>query len=290
MSAPRVNAARSFSYAVMLTRPHNCFIAALSVAVGAFLASHGFPHRSVAAAIMACFVCAGAYALNDFFDVATDKVAKPWRPLASGHLRPGLALRLAIGLWAVAGGFAVLGGKETLGFYGAWVLLVWAYSWKLKGRGLYGHILVSGVASSGFILGAASAGDLKAGILPASVATVIHLAREIAKSTADLKGDTAAGIRTVAVRIGGRSAMILSLWCIGGAVLLSLLPFVRKIYGLPYFLPVAVVIYPILGICIRRIMLARRKNQDLEAAARSVAVMLKFAMIVGLLAFLLAGI
>ena len=84
--------------------------------------------------------------------------------------------------------------------------------------------------------------------------------------------------------------MILSLWCIAGAVLLSLLPFVRKIYGLPYFLPVAVVIYPILGICIRRIMLARHKNQDLEGAARSVAVMLKFAMIVGLLAFLLAGI
>ena len=281
---------RALKHVILMTRPHNCLIAAASVGVGAFLASGGVPSHSVAACLMAYLVCAGAYVLNDRFDVATDRVTKPKRALVVGAIGSGAALRLSVGLWTAAALPAILSGKPGAAFYLGWMVLLWLYSWRLKTQGMCGHFLVGLVASSGFVLGAQGAGDLKAGLLPASIALVLHLAREIVKGVADAGGDRAAGKRTLAVRIGGRKALVVALWCLAGVAGLSLLPFALKLYGVLYILPVAVVIYPLVGICIRRMILAIYGAGDMERTARSAAVMLKWVMPAGLLAFVLAGV
>lgn len=259
---------------------------------------------------MAYLVCAGAYAINDWFDLRSDAVAKPSRPLASGALRPAAALAIGAALLVAALLVAAIEGGAALAFGPAWVVLLLAYSWRLKGHGLLGNVVVSAVASSGFLLGAGACGNFGAGTLPAMIAMTLHLGREIAKGVPDACGDRAAGIRTLAVRIGDRRALRLSLWCIAGVVVVSLLPFVWSVYGLAYFITVVCGAYPILGVGVRRIILADRGGGScgggvgggstccgqapdgaaIGAAAGYVATLLKMVMAVGLVALFLEGV
>jgi geranylgeranylglycerol-phosphate geranylgeranyltransferase len=275
--------------AASIARPHNCLIAAASVATGAFLARGSLGGRAVAASVMAFLVCAGAYALNDYYDVAADRLNRPSRPLVTGSVGTGFVLGLTVVCWAGAGVAAVFGGKQSAAFGVVWVALLWLYSWRLKGLGLAGHVVVSAVASSGFLLGAASGGRASAGIMPGLVALALHLGREFAKGVADLAGDRAAGVRTLAVRIGGRRVLMLSLVCIGSLAVVSVLPFTVLGYGLGYMLPVALVGYPLLGTCVYFIIAACGDERKVEGAGRAVAGLLKAVMPVGLVAFLMGG-
>jgi geranylgeranylglycerol-phosphate geranylgeranyltransferase len=239
---------------------------------------------------MAFFVCAGAYVLNDIYDIQTDRINKPWRPLASGRVTPVAGAKLVLGLWAVGAGFALLSGRAAGVFFAGWVALLWLYSWKIKGQGWAGHVLVSIVASSGFMLGAIVGRDPAAGVVPLAVAFLFHLAREVAKGIADLRGDLAAGLSTAAVRVGDRKAMAILLWLICAVAGASLIPYVSGLYGGLYFLPVGLVIYPMLGICVWVALRARSRDMDAGRAADSISRMFKVAMPVGLVAFFLAGV
>ena len=275
---------------LVLLRLHNCLIASGSVALGAFLASGTVGFEALMALLMAFFVVAGGYALNDIFDVASDRVIKPWRPLAGGRLSRDTAISTVIGVWAVGCGFALLAGRVTVVFFSAWAVFLYLYSWKLKSSGPVGPVAVSCFASSALLLGGATGGDMGAAVFPFVIAVSVHLAREIAKSVADFRGDAQAGIRTVAVRIGVRRALGFSLGCIAAVIAASLLPFALRVYGHLYFLPVALVIYPLLAVCVRMLMRARGDLGRAEESAGSVARILKAVMPVGLVAFLLAGI
>jgi hypothetical protein len=74
------------------------------------------------------------------------------------------------------------------------------------------------------------------------------------------------------------------------AAVAGLVPFASGYYGPLYFLPVASVIYPMLAVCLWLVSRARRRRSEPTGAANSVAKVLKAAMPVGLVAFLLAGV
>jgi geranylgeranylglycerol-phosphate geranylgeranyltransferase len=281
---------RTVWYLLVLIRPHNCLIATGSVLVGAFLAEAVIGTRSVEAALTAFFACAGAYVLNDIFDIPADSVSKPWRPLVSGKVARVTALQAVVVLWAAGLAFALLAGRVAAGFYLVWLVLLYLYSWRLKASGLPGHIAVSLVAASGFLLGGSASGDVASTFIPFVIATLFHLAREVVKSVADAEGDRRAGISTLAVRIGGTGALGLVLWSVVAVIGVSFLPFALRIYGYLYMLAVGLVIYPLLVGCIRLIVLARAGRRDIERASESAARLLKVAMPVGLLAFFLAGV
>ncbi len=273
-----------------LVRPHNCLIAALSVAIGTLLAAQDLTATSVVASVMAFMVCAGAYALNDYFDVGSDRVNKPWRPYAGGRLERQTVIGAIVALWTAGLACGLLAGRVAVVFFIAWIVLLYLYSWRLKSYGLAGHLVVSVVASSGFLLGGWVGGDPEVAIAPFAIATLLHLTREIIKSVADMAGDEAAGARTLALSIGPLRAMRMALWCIVGLVVASLLPFVTRVFGYAYFLVVAVGAYPLLVVCARLIILAGRGNRRIERSSVTVAGALKLVMLVGLLAFFLAGV
>ena len=275
---------------ILLTRPHNGLIGAASILIGTFLAQGVVIPEAVTASVMAFFVCSGAYVLNDIYDIATDRVTKPRRPLAAGRITRRKAADVVLVLWAVGAAFALLSGRAAGIFYVGWIALLWAYSWKLKAQGWIGHAVVSGVAASGFMLGALVGGAWRAGAMPFAIALLFHLAREIAKGVADMRGDRSAGLATLAVRVGDRKALAVLLWLIGAAAVAGLVPYASGFYGGLYFIPVAAVIYPLLAVCIWVVVRAGRGGLDAGAAAVSVSRMLKAAMPVGLLAFLLAGV
>jgi geranylgeranylglycerol-phosphate geranylgeranyltransferase len=281
---------RTLRHLLVLTRPHNCLIAALSVTVGAFMAIRGLSAPSIFASVTAFFVCAGAYALNDYFDVGTDRVNKPYRPYASGTLKPQVVIGAVVAFWTAGLACALLAGWRATLFLIVWVVLLYLYSWRLKSYGLAGHLVVSLVASSGFILGGWLGEDPGVTVAPFAIAILLHLTREIVKSVADMAGDEQAGISTLALRIGPVRTLRLALWCVVGLMVASLLPFVTRVFGYAYFIPVAVVIYPILIVCARLIVLAGRGSRRIEQSSIIIARALKLVMPVGLVAFFLAGI
>ena len=80
-----------------ITRPANCVLTAVGVAVGAFVAvgpelAGMAPQLALGCgAAMACV--AGGNVLNDWFDRETDRANHPQRPLPSGRLQPAATER-----------------------------------------------------------------------------------------------------------------------------------------------------------------------------------------------------
>jgi 4-hydroxybenzoate polyprenyltransferase len=90
--------------------------------------------------------------------------------------------------------------------------------------------------------------------------------------------------------LGDRRALTILIWLILAAGGASLVPFASGFYGWLYMLPVVLVIYPILAVCLWVALQARGRDRDAGGAAASIAKMFKAAMPVGLLAFFLAGV
>jgi geranylgeranylglycerol-phosphate geranylgeranyltransferase len=272
---------------LVLTRPHNCLIAAASVVVGSFLAYPSLIRVSLLGASAVLFISAGGYALNDIFDVRTDSVNKPSRPLPSGRMGRRSAVRLVVICWAAGIALSVFAGPVAVGFAFACMILLWLYSFRLKSAGVAGPLLVSAVSSSGFVLGAALGGNAAAGLLPFAIGFAFHFAREVVKGAVDVRGDSRAGIRTLPVRLGERGNVVLCAASIAAVMTLSIIPFAVGVYGLFYLVPV-LAIEPFLALCIYLIVTSRRDGAAVPAYGR-VARILKAVMPVGLLAFLLGG-
>ena len=91
--------------------------------------------RVVAAFMIFCVVASGTYLVNDVVDAQSDRChpAKRVRPVASGALRPGIALGVGIGLITTAIGAALLVGPWGFaGVVAAYAGLSIAYSLRLK--------------------------------------------------------------------------------------------------------------------------------------------------------------
>lgn len=272
----------------VLTRFHNCLLASASVAIGSLLASHSVTSGAILGASAALLIAAGGYALNDVYDIETDRVSKPSRPLPSGRVCRRGALRVTAVGWVAGLALSVLAGPVAVAFALAYMLLIWLYSAGIKSAGLAGHVLVSAVAASGFVLGAALGGDAKAGLMPFAVAFVFHFAREVVKGAGDMRGDMGAGIRTLPVRVGQRGSVLLCTASIAAVMALSIIPFVAGAYGIPYIVPV-LAIEPVLAFCIYIIVSSRRDGVPVAGAYARAATILKAVMPVGMLAFLLGG-
>jgi geranylgeranylglycerol-phosphate geranylgeranyltransferase len=198
-----------------LVRWPNALIAAGGVVAGALWAAglHA-PVRPVAlAAGAAAALTALANAFNDYTDRDIDRVAHPDRPLPRGTLMPSTALALA-GTGALSG--VVLSGlvRPALGLLSvAVVVLMIAYSARIKRHGLPGNLLVAVLASLPFLYGAWAVGRPRSAVALLALAIPLHLAREIAKDLDDAPGD-AGRRRTLPLSRGiaaARAAMLVAL-------------------------------------------------------------------------------
>jgi geranylgeranylglycerol-phosphate geranylgeranyltransferase len=222
--------------AAELVRLKNLLMAAAGVAVGGFLVwgRVRFPPELAWAMASAAALGAAGNVANDLADLDADRVNKPNRPLVSGAVSRGAAL--AIG--GLAGG---------LGLFAAWwvggavlrialpalaVMLV--YSPVFKQRGLAGNLVVAVVGSLPLVYGAAAAGWWRAGVLPASIAALLHLPREIVKDLEDVPGDRAAGRRTIPIVWGESAAYAVAAAALVLFVPVALGPWFAGWYGRRY--------------------------------------------------------
>jgi geranylgeranylglycerol-phosphate geranylgeranyltransferase len=232
--------------AIEILRPINGLMAVAAFVVGAALS--GFPLAPVPLQLLVgAFVIflqsGGGMVLNDYFDWEIDRINRPYRVIPSGRMTLDESVNYAAALFGVslALSFAVLPILMTaLVVFNAALSLV--YSWKLK-KTILGHIAVSWLTASVFVLAALMTGDVTyIGAVLFALVFFASMAREIAKGIEDYKGDKAAGARTLAVSVGMDVAGWLAVAFLFLTATIAPLPFVFKYVGTGYALVAAVAV------------------------------------------------
>lgn len=260
-----------------LIRPMNCIMTALAVYIGSIVAGAGFyPSKDILFGMLSVFfVCGGGMIVNDYFDISIDKINKPKRPLASGNVSKHFAILYTIILFFVGNFLAFVIGTNA--FYIATIasILLIAYAARLKKTLLIGNLTVSFLVGLTFVYG----GVISQNYLPAAIlgllALLSNLGREIFKSIDDIEGDRKHGVKSLPIRIGGKSAKVIASFFVFFSVMLSFMPFVAGIFGMSYLLSVFV------ADAFFIVILFRKDGQ---------AKLCKIAMLIALIAFLIGAV
>ncbi len=227
---------------IELARPQNCVMAGLAIAIGGLIGAEStfidhIPSIAIAS-IVGCIITAGGNAVNDFYDARIDAINRPDRPIPSGRISPRNALLLSLSLFVlgIALSFFINPICLFIAFLSSLVLIY--YSHTLKRKILWGNICIGYLVGSTFLFGGAAVDALVATSVPFMLAMLATVGREIVKDIEDMEGDRKEGTITLPIAIGEkRSAAIASMFILV-TILLSPLPAVLNILGMPYLMVV----------------------------------------------------
>jgi geranylgeranylglycerol-phosphate geranylgeranyltransferase len=227
------------------------FTAGICVVLGQLLALGEFPafREWTLGFLSVFFISAVALILNDVFDIETDRINTPHRPLPAGLVTVREAVGLAIFVTALGLAAAFILSISAL----VVALLAWVvgflYNGRFKKAGLFGNLMVSTSVGMTFIFGGVSVGkpfELVVWLF-AALAFLINLGEEIAADAMDLEGDRETGSRSLPVMIGREPALRVSATIFLTACLIAVLPFLLGwlgwAYAIPFLLMDAVVLY-----------------------------------------------
>jgi len=287
-----------FSFFIII-RPLNVAIAGLSILVAASLVQPFHFTAPIAYAILSTvLITAGANVINDFFDIAIDRINRPKRILPAGRLAPAAAKTFAIFLFACGIFFSIFINRIATFITVATALLLIVYSWKLKRLPLSGNLAVSLCTALAFVYAAlaaevglsklgmnalhatkAWAGDWRAGIFPAVFAFLLHFGREVMKDIEDQTGDRVANARTLPLACGLQAAQLAATIALVLLLLVTLVPAGLGLYNQTYLWIILLGVDPIVMLAIYGLW----KNPTLSCL-RQISNALKADMLVGLAA------
>jgi len=232
------------SYLSMI-RPGNVLMTGTAVALGAWL-SHGFSDIRAVTLLAACAMSAVGYGnvINDIRDIATDRISHPHRALPRGLVSMEAAIIFAFFLFSFATVNAFMVSRvHGIGAVAALALLT-GYAFFLKATPFAGNILVSLLVAYPLVFGGLTAPLMARLLIPASLAFLLNMAREIIKDIQDEQGDRLAGLTTTAILPKNILKGILIAIAIIYAGLLFL-PFGLRQFGIVYALICACIALPI---------------------------------------------
>ena len=279
---------KAMAYAELL-RVHNLIGTALGVLAGAVALNVIKIIPLTIAILSACMVAAAGYAINDYFDIEIDKINKPNRPIPSGRVSPKEALALSYVLFVAGVIIALPVGPLTTSFALINAILMYYYSKTLKKMGLVGNLVVAFSTSATLFYGALAVAewvgciDILWRVIPLVLMVfILTLAREIVKGVEDYVGDSTAGVKTLAVTRGIKSALKISAILTVIAVLLGILSYYTLGMGLTFL------IFIMAGglLSIYSIIATMKSENPVKEAAKARRAM-KIAMFLGLLGILL---
>lgn len=240
--------ADAFRAVLQITRPQNCLITLASVLMGGWLGVHALPAHLWIAAFSAAAVMAGGNALNDLWDLETDRVNHPRRPLPSSRLSPRAAAIECVVLMALGLGLSLFLPPEAVATAVFACGCLVAYNRRLKHIPLAGNVVVSLLCGMAFFYGGFAVGAPSTAAVPALFATVYHLGREILKDAQDIPGDRIAPGATLPLCWGPASSCRLAAGIYAILILLTPAPYILGLYGLPYL--ILVCLLDVLLVCI----------------------------------------
>lgn len=227
------------------------FTAGVCVVLGQLLALGKFPTAKgmFLGFLSVFFISAAALIVNDIFDIETDKINAPERPLPAGSVTKQEAIILSIVVTSLGLITAYLIDLRVL-----WVAcLVWVvgflYNWRFKKTGIWGNLMVSFSVGMTFIFGGIAVGRPFEKIvwLFGILALLINLGEEIAADAMDMEGDRKTGSHSLPVILGREYALKISAVVFLLVIFSSILPFLfgwmEWVYAVPFFLMDAVIFY-----------------------------------------------
>jgi geranylgeranylglycerol-phosphate geranylgeranyltransferase len=237
------------------------FAAGVCVLLGEMLAAGGLPSAAQAAYGFLSIFCISATALilNDCFDVETDRINAPGRPIPSGLVTRGQAVILSSAVALLGFLFSSLISLQAL----AAALAVWTvgflYNWRIKRTGLPGNLLVAISVGMTFIYGGIAVGSPWEPTVwyLAFITFCVDLGEEIAADALDVEGDRQSGSRSLAVVLGPQQALRLAGGVFAVVIAGSLIPFLFGWLAWPY-LPPMLVWDAVLVYSVRRLLDPRR--------------------------------
>jgi len=265
---------------LLIMRPLNALIGALSVAVGVILAAPAaWSSAATLAVISAALILGGANVLNDFFDYEIDCINRPRRILPRGLMTRREALLQAIFLFATGVFFTIFAGIQLFSLAVLTTALLFWYSADLKKRPASGNLVVSFVCGLAFVYGAVAGGQWSAGVAPGIFAFLFHFGREIIKDIEDRFGDAQGRARTLPIVYGLAAARVIASIAFVVLLVISPLPFVLSFYNEVYLFLILAGVYPVVLYTMRQMW----KDPSIHSMRRLSAI-LKADMLVGLAA------
>jgi geranylgeranylglycerol-phosphate geranylgeranyltransferase len=260
-----------------ILRLQNTLLAGVAVALGFWLGHSVLSGYALVLLVVAAVSATGfGNVVNDLKDVETDTISHPGRPLPRGEMTMRAAGFYACYLAFISllsSGFV---SPKHLAATATPLLLLFLYTRFLKGTPLIGNMVVSLLVAYALLFGGLSAPLFNRLLIPALLAFLLNMAREIIKDLEDKPGDSAAGIVTTAVL--SLSSIKTVVYSISSLYLLLLFaPFVLHHFGNLYAVICAAVIVP-LQIC--WLVLYTKKEPRLSL----ISLLIKLEMAVGLLA------
>ena len=200
-----------------IIRPSGCVMVSMIAVIGQALASGELPELIIVipAFLTGFFMTASSFTINDYVDHEIDAINAPWRPIPSGTMTKGEALRLGVALGITGSAVSVFTSMPASIVAIGSLLLSVLYTVKGKYLGLLGHAMVALSISSTFVFGALtiteSTPSLVYGIFIVSFLYI--LGGELTQSISDYEGDTAKGVRSMAIIQGPRAAAVTATIC-----------------------------------------------------------------------------
>lgn len=227
------------------------FAAGVCVILGELLALGKVPNiwEMVLGFLSVFLISATSLILNDYFDLESDRINAPERPLPSGVVTE----REVVFLSCVVTALGFLAGA-LLSFWALLVvILTWAvgflYNWRFKKTGLPGNLMVSFSVGMTFIFGGIAVGkpfEVSVWFF-GMLALLINLGEEIAADAMDVDGDRKAGSRSLPVMMGRENAIRISATLFFLVIVISILPFLlgwmEWVYALPFLFMDGVILF-----------------------------------------------
>lgn len=227
------------------------FTAGICVILGELLALGEIPaFRDLVLGFSSVFlISASSLILNDYFDLGSDRINAPERPLTAGLVTGRDVILLFLGV-TIAGLIA----SALLSFSSFWVgLLAWTvgflYNWRFKKSGLPGNLMVSFSVGMTFIFGGIAVGRPLEPVVWffGILAALINLGEEIAADAMDVEGDRKTGSRSLPVLLGQETALRVSAAIFLLVIAISIMPFVLSwmewLYVAPFLFMDVVILF-----------------------------------------------
>ena len=261
-----------------LTRFQNNLITFISVLLGGFAGGVSSWGKLLLAAFSAAIISAGGYGLNDYFDLEIDKINRPLRVLPKGDLSPKKALVFSISLFVIGFILSFFLIPVSIAVALAAIIFLFLYSTKFKREFLIGNVTVSIISALAFIYGGVFSKNPEISLIPAILAFLFHMGRELIKDMEDLEGDQALRSETFPIAYGIKNSQFLASTIFLVLIILTIFPYKLKIFSIYYLILVLMMDFVLFYI-----ILSLWNNPSRENLG-SLSRLLKFEMLLGLLA------
>ena len=263
---------------IKIIRFQNALIAGIAVLLGFWLSRSQQSTLTLLLLFTTAFMSTGfGNIINDIRDLTSDMISHPNRPLPQQEMTISTAWIYCIILLILSLLFS-FSISFTHGIATLIPLIILAiYSFYLKGTPLIGNLVVASLVAYPILFGAINAIGFTTLLIPAALAFLLNISREIIKDIQDEDGDRAASISTSAIL----SATTLRLLIYSSTLLYFCLLFVPSIKGDFGKIYIIICLFLILPIHLLRTFLLQSRNWKNHLS--KISFLYKIEMICGLL-------